>query len=366
LEKVRRASNNEGLSETDFFNFMNTSIQRNNNKTPLADPRIQDSEKTPLLNKKSNILPITQVPSPVKSEKQPPPFLGLKHSDDEGSEVITKALSSFPKISVFGNPPSRCNSRPTTALVYLLNAALSEINTKEDTPIHHINGTIIPKKALHEPEPKEVEPTQEELECLLPDESKKNYGTFESSSNMAITHQKVTAHDYSAIINFLLERALESKNDLENAKYNKRADETMCCLHACRNYRNSAKEYVRSHENNFYERAHLYQKIAQTYNHAASEFKKVTQLAQPDAQTGPLLLYTRQGQDQINTEHNLSQFSFEQEGSMQDYYTLITSPHIVGGSNISTIQQQKEAIERAQASIKRANEDLNAMRFLVH
>jgi flavin-binding protein dodecin len=51
---------------------------------------------------------------------------------------------------------------------------------------------------------------------------------------------------------------------------------------------------------------------------------------------------------------------------MQDYHTLITSPNIVGGSNISTIQHQKEAIERAQQSLQRAEEDLNAMRFLVY
>ena len=366
LEKIRRASNNEKLSETDFFNFMNTSIQRNNNNTHLANSGIQDSEKTPLLNTKSNILPITQVTSPVKSEKQSPLFLGLKHSDDEGSELITKELSSFSKISVFGNPPNKSNSRPATALVSLLNATLTEINKTENTSIHYINGPIIPKKALHEPEPKEVEPTQEELECLLPDESKKNYGTFKSSSNMAITHQKVTSHDHSAIINFLLERALKSQSDLKNAMSNKRADEKMCCLHAYNNYRNSAEEYVHSHENNFYERANLYQKIAQSYDHAASEFKKVTQLAQPDAQTGPLLLYMRPGQEKIKTKHNLSQFSFERKGSMEDYYTLITSPYIVGGSNINSIKNQKEAIERAQKSLKRATEDLNAMRFLVY
>jgi len=301
------------------------------------------------------------VPSPVKSEKQLPPFLDLEHSDDEGSELITKELCSFPKISGFGNPPNKRNSRLTTALVSLLSTTLTEINKTENTPIHHINEPIIPKKALHELEPKEVEPTQEELKCLLPDESKKNYGTFESSSNMATTHQKAFSQNHSEIINFLFKRALESHNNLRNAMLNKRADEKICCLYAYRDYRNSAKEYAHSHENNFYERAHLYQKIAQTYDHAASEFKKVTQLAQPDAQTGPLLLYTRHGQDQITTEHNLSQFSFKKEGSMQDYYTLITSPHIVGGSNISTIQHQKEAIERAQKLLKRATEYLESM-----
>jgi len=362
LEKISRASKNEGLSETDFFNFMDTSIQRKNNKTPP----IQDSEKTPLLNKKSNIFPITKVTSPVKSERQPPPFLGLKHSDDEGSELITKELSSFPKISVFGNPPSRCNSRPTTALVSLLNATLKEISKKENASIHHIDTPITPQQALHEAEPKEVEPTQEELQYLLPDESKKNYGTFESTSKQAITDQKISSDDHSAIINFLLARASEAQNSLQNATHNKRGDERMCHLDAYIYYKNSAEEYINSHENNFYERANLYQKIAQSYDHAASEFNRVTQLAQPDAQTGTLLLYTRPGQEKIKIEHNLSQFSFEHEGSMQDYHTLITSPNIVGGSNISTIQHQKEAIERAQQSLQRAEEDLNAMRFLVY
>ena len=367
LEKISRASNNEGLSETDFFNFMNTSIQRNNNKTPLANPGIQDGEKTPLLTK-SDTPPITKAPASQKKERQLPQFLNLGNLDNKGSEVRAtnnQQTPFYPKIALCGYRRKN-NPRPATALVYLLNTALSEINTKEDTSIHHIDTPITPQKALHQPEPTEVKPTQEELQCLLPDESKKNYSTFQSTSKQAMTDQKISSHNHSAIINFLLERANEAQNSLQNATHNKRCDERMCCLDAYIYYRNSTEEYLSSNENNFYERANLYQKIAQSYDHAASEFNRVTQLAQPDAQTGPLLLYTRPGQEKVKIEHNLSQFSFEQEGSMQDYYTLITSPNIVGGSNISTIKLQREAIERAQKSLKRATEYLESMHPFVY
>ncbi|MFZ4115843.1 MAG: hypothetical protein ACOYK6_03855 [Chthoniobacterales bacterium] len=218
----------------------------------------------------------------------------------------------------------------------------------------------------------------EEQEDLLPQSPLSTYGTFPSSnptSNAAADFSRPKQWDLSSLVeaqrfyqtqlqhtanpklreryhqvSLFLTKTIESQEALRDAAREKIGDAKSAYQDALFNYSQATQCFLKEDDRS----AHFLKDHATEFMHAASHFKNVVSLAKPHELTGPLRVKIR-NEYGTTQEYNLSEFSFEQEGAMKEYYRIISS-HIVGGSNMETIQDQKSLIESARKHLRKATE----------
>ncbi len=155
------------------------------------------------------------------------------------------------------------------------------------------------------------------------------------------SHAELKLH-YQTLSSYL-RAALHCQENLHRAYQRRKADIIGCYFNAFTRYYQDAITSLRV---NAREVAALRYQQARECERAASHFEEVISLVQPDAITGPLAIKLRHD-DRSEVEYNLSAFSFQEANSMRNYYAMITSKKLIGGSNIATLQQQKSLLEDA-------------------
>jgi hypothetical protein len=258
----------------------------------------------------------------------------------------------------------------------------------DDEPVHLIDHVPdFHERSLHESSVTVVEPSPEEREPLLSARSSiPNYGTYPSeqvtdfSDQVNVDFSRPQHWDRNSIVeaqqfyetqsqhtsdpelrqryrtlSFLLTKAIESQSALQNATRYKKGDERAACYNAFLSCRDAATCYQKGYD----ELARAYNYRALEFRSAASHFSEVASLVRPRETTGPLQVKIREGDGttQQTQQYNLSEFSFEQEGSMREYYQIIASPNIMSGSDLQTIQRQKSLIQAAFAQLARARDN---------
>lgn len=417
-KKIDEDLRNEECLALDYLKTMNPLIPSHSKSTAPAPPLNSDTETTPLIQKNNfDHHTIKKIPSLRKEAIETstkPDFLstlttemqhlmGLGDSDNEGTKLIAGKLQNSsitedttPVTSLLNRsqttyqPRAKSSSGYITGHGTLMNALLTkERKTRSQdtrsgyTPIPDLASERIRIPSLNASDANTLQELEslEEREPLLADLPKTKYGSIDLPSqklrsSRIYTSQEASVHNQihqeqndqfsvSEIKQYhqqttnphiveLYQRIVDNSKAFATAIRNKRYDEKICYQNAMNHFYKAADCYVMMQDTKTSQQAILHEGIANEYEHAANHFAQVAQLTQSDSQTGPLLLTTRE--DQQKTEHRLAEFSFGQKDSIQKYSALISSPNIISGSNIETIQQQKGLIRDALSHLQTAKE----------
>lgn len=156
----------------------------------------------------------------------------------------------------------------------------------------------------------------------------------------------------SDCLSLLLNDILQSQEALKKAVYHKVGDAAKAYQNIFFNGIKFVDANLQKQLNNQIPKVTEFQNQSHVQKKIACCFLEVALLSQPNESEGALKLTIREnGTDHL---HNLSEFSFEKEGSMQEYYQIINSKNIVSGTNIQIVEKQKSLLEEASKYLEEA------------